>query len=42
MKKAQPGQIKAKVHASRSKQTVLAFFDNQGLLYVNYVPQSKR
>jgi hypothetical protein len=40
-KKAQPGPIKAKVHANRSKQMVLAFFDNKGLIYTNYVPRGK-
>ena len=38
-KKGQPGPIKAKVHASRTSQMVLAFFDNQGPIYTNYVPR---
>ena len=32
--KGQPGPIKAKVQASRTKQMVLAFFDNKDLIYV--------
>jgi hypothetical protein len=34
-KKGKPGPIKAKVHAIRSKQMVLVFFDNEGLIYTN-------
>jgi hypothetical protein len=37
--KSEPGLIKAKVHVSRSKQMVLAFFDWKGLIYTNYVPR---
>jgi histone-lysine N-methyltransferase SETMAR len=37
--KGQPGPVKAKVHATRTKQMVLAFFDNKGLIYTNYVPR---
>ncbi len=37
--KGAPGPIKAKVHASRSKQMVLCFFDSKGLIYTNYVPK---
>jgi histone-lysine N-methyltransferase SETMAR len=37
--KGEPGPIKAKVHASRSKQMVLVFFDLKGLIYMNYVPK---
>jgi histone-lysine N-methyltransferase SETMAR len=37
-KKGQPGPIKAKVHATKSKQMVLTFF-NKGLIYTNYVPK---
>jgi histone-lysine N-methyltransferase SETMAR len=40
-KKGQPGPIKAKVHATRNKQMVLAFFDNEGLIYTNYVPKGQ-
>ncbi len=36
--KSEPGLIKAKVHASRSEQMILAFFDSKGLIYTNYVP----
>ena len=38
-KKGQPGPIKAKVHASRTSQMVLAFFDNKGPIYTNDVPR---
>ena len=37
--KGQPGPIKAKVQASRTKQMVLAFFDSKGLIYSNIVPR---
>jgi [histone H3]-lysine36 N-dimethyltransferase SETMAR len=37
--KGQPGPIKAKVHATRTKQMVLCFFDSKGLIYTNYVPR---
>jgi len=37
--KGQPGPVKAKVHASRTKQMVLAFFDAKGLVYTNIVPR---
>jgi histone-lysine N-methyltransferase SETMAR len=37
--KGQPGPIKAKVQASRTKQMVLAFFDAKGIIYTNYVPR---
>jgi hypothetical protein len=40
-KKGQPGLIKAKVHATRNKQMVLVFFDNEGLIYTNYVPKGQ-
>jgi histone-lysine N-methyltransferase SETMAR len=39
LKKGKPGPIKAKVHATRTKQMVLAFFDAKGLIYTNYVPK---
>ena len=39
LKKGTPGPIKAKVIASRMKQMVLAFFDNKGMVYNNYVPR---
>jgi len=41
LKKGTPGPIKAKVHASRTKQMVLAFFDSKGLIYTNYVPRGQ-
>jgi hypothetical protein len=37
--KGQPGPIKAKVQASRTKQMVLAFFDSKGIIYTNYMPR---
>jgi hypothetical protein len=37
IKKGQPGPINAKVHASRTKQTLLAFFDSKGLIYTHSV-----
>ena len=39
VQRGQPGPIKGKVQASRIKQMVLAFFDNQGLIYSNIVPR---
>ncbi len=33
IKKGQPGLIKAKVHASWTKQMLLTFFDSKGLVY---------
>ncbi len=39
LKKGKPGPIKAKVHVTRAKQIVLAFFDAKGLIYTNYVPK---
>ncbi len=39
LKKGEPGPIKAKVHATRAKQMVLAFFNAKGLIYTNYVPK---
>ena len=31
------GPIKARIHASRKKQMVVSFFDNEGLVYQHYV-----
>ncbi len=39
LKKGTPGPIKAKAAASRTKQMVLAFFNNEGVIYTNYVPR---
>jgi histone-lysine N-methyltransferase SETMAR len=39
LKKGEPGPIKAKVHATRAKQMVLAFFDAKVLIYTNYMPK---
>jgi histone-lysine N-methyltransferase SETMAR len=41
VKKGQPGPLKAKVHASRSKQMVLVFFNAKGVIYMNFVPKGK-
>ncbi len=41
VKKGQPGPIKARVHATRSKQMVLMFFDANGVIYTNYVPKGE-
>jgi hypothetical protein len=35
--KGQPGPVKAKVHSTRTEQIVLAFFNNKGMPYTNYV-----
>jgi hypothetical protein len=35
IKKGQPGPIKVKVQASRTKQMLLAFFDSKGLIYMH-------
>jgi hypothetical protein len=37
--KGQPGPVKAKVNATRTKKMVLAFFDSKGLIYTNYLPR---
>jgi hypothetical protein len=39
IKKGLPGPIKAKLHASRTKQMLLAFFDSKGLIYTHIVPR---
>lgn len=39
--KGSPAPIKAKVSASRTKQMVLSFFDNDGVIYQNYVPRGQ-
>ena len=36
--KGTPGPTKARVHASRRKQMVMAFFDSSGMIYEHYVP----
>jgi histone-lysine N-methyltransferase SETMAR len=41
LKKGTPGPVKAKVHATRTKTMVLAFFDSQGMVYNNYVPRGQ-
>jgi histone-lysine N-methyltransferase SETMAR len=41
VKKGQPGPLKARVHASRTKQMVLVFFDAKGVIYTNYVPRGE-
>jgi hypothetical protein len=39
IQKGQPGPIKAKVQASRTKQMLLAFFDSKGLICMHIVPR---
>ncbi len=39
LKKDTPGLIKAKVVVSRTKQMVLTFFDDKGMVYMNHVPR---
>ena len=40
-KKGIPGPIKAKVHATLTKQMVIAFFDTQGMVNTNCVPMGE-
>jgi len=40
--KGQPGPIKARVHSTRTKQMVLAFFDAKGLVYTKIVPKGTK
>ena len=42
IEKGAPGPLKARVQASRCKQMVLAFFDNKGVIYTNYVPKGTK
>jgi hypothetical protein len=39
IKKEKPGPIKARVHASWTKQMLLAFFDSKGLVYTHIMPK---
>jgi histone-lysine N-methyltransferase SETMAR len=39
LKKGTPGPIKAKVVVSHTKQMLLAFFDDKGMVYTNHVPR---
>ncbi len=39
--KGQPGPVKARIHASRTKFMVMAFFDAAGLIYSHLVPQGQ-
>jgi predicted HAD superfamily phosphohydrolase YqeG len=41
VKRGQPGPIKVKVHANRTKQMVMAFFDRKGLIYTHNVPKGQ-
>jgi Transposase (partial DDE domain) len=41
LKKRKPGPVKAKVHASRTKNMVLTFFDSQGVICNNHVQQGQ-
>ncbi len=36
--KGQPGPVKAKLHGTRTKQMVLAFFYSMGLIYIGPMP----
>jgi histone-lysine N-methyltransferase SETMAR len=42
IEKGKPGPIKARVHASRTKQMVMAFFDSRGLIYSHIVPKGAK
>jgi hypothetical protein len=39
IKKGQQSPMKAKVHANRTKEMLLAFFYNKGLIYLHIVPR---
>jgi hypothetical protein len=39
--KGTPGPVQAKVHATRTKTMILAFFDFKGMVYNNYVPKGQ-
>ncbi len=41
LEKGVPGPVKAKVHTTRTKLMVLAFFDSQGVVSSHYVPKGK-
>jgi hypothetical protein len=41
LEKGVPGPVQAKVHATRTKTVVLAFFYSQGVLYNHYVPKGQ-
>jgi hypothetical protein len=41
VKNSQPALLKAKVHASRTKQMILVFFDAKGVIYTNLVPKGQ-
>jgi hypothetical protein len=41
VKKGQPGPLKAKVHASRTKQMVLVVFDAKAVIFTNFVPKGE-
>jgi hypothetical protein len=40
-KRGQPGPREARVHATRTKKMVLIFFDEKGVIYMNYVPKGE-
>jgi hypothetical protein len=42
IEKGKPGPIKARVHASRTKQMVMAFFDYKRLIYTHIVPRGDK
>ena len=39
LKKGLSGPVKAKLHLTRTKQMVLAFFFNKSLIYTNFMPR---
>jgi hypothetical protein len=39
IEKGKPGPTKARVHASWTKQMLLAFFDSKGLVYTHIMPE---
>jgi hypothetical protein len=41
LKKGTPGSVLSQVHTRRSKQVVLAFLDNKGMVYTYYIPRGK-
>jgi hypothetical protein len=42
IEKGEPGPIKARVQASRTKQVVMAFFDSRGFIYSHIVPKGAK
>jgi hypothetical protein len=42
IEKGKPGPINARVHASSTKQMVMAFFDYKGLIYTHINPRGDK